>query len=92
LMDALISGGVDEQPFATCPVVRTINTEAVKTVFATLTHIDSETEEGRKEAVRKQFKRRLDQAQELKLIGLHADAAGHTKIWLIRSPDAKPFP
>ena len=92
LMDTLISSGVDEQPFAKCPVVKTVDVEAVKNVFATLTHTDSETEEGRKEAIRKQFKRRLDQAQELKLIGLHADAAGHTKIWLIRSPDAKPIP
>ena len=92
LLDTLISSGVDEQPFAKCPVVKTVDVEAVKTVFATLTHTDSETEEGRKEAVRKQFKRRLDQAQELKLIGLHADAAGHAKIWLIRSPDAKPIP
>ena len=92
LMDALISSGVDEQPFPKCPMVKTVDVESVKTGFAALTHIDSKTEEGRKEAIRKQFKRRLDQAQEHRLIGLHADASGHTKIWLIRSPDAKPIP
>jgi hypothetical protein len=62
LVDAMLDGGTDEQPFLDCPVVRAVDVEAVKARFATLTHTDSDTPGGRKEAIRKQFSRKLSDA------------------------------
>jgi hypothetical protein len=67
--------------------------EIVKARFSAITHIDSGSKEGRKEALRKQFKRKLDDAQQRHLIGIHADSAdtaGHTRVWLVRVSDTRP--
>jgi hypothetical protein len=87
LTEALIADGKDEQPFPNCPVVKTVDVEMVKGIFATLTHTDSDTEEGRKEAIRKQFTRRLNDAQQRHLIGVKSEPSGRSRTWLIRRTD-----
>jgi hypothetical protein len=90
LVDTLIASGKDEAPFPNGPNVRTVDAEAVKTTFATITHVESDNEQGRKEAIRKQFARKLGEAQSRRLIGVKADTSGQTKLWLLRPGDARP--
>ena len=94
-LDEALLAGVNEKPYPDGPVVTTIDTETVKKIFARLTHVDSSTPAGRAEAIRKQFSRRLNDAQQRRLIGLKADDAGQTKIWIVRrqaDPDTNSSP
>ena len=83
LQAALLDNGTEEQPFPDGPRLRAVDVEKVKTEFAKVCHVDSETETGRREALRKQFTRKLTDAQQKKLIGVRVEAAGRTLIWLV---------
>jgi hypothetical protein len=88
LLAALTDSGFEDQPFTDGPRLTVVDVECVKTEFAKLCHVDSETEAGRQEARRKQFTRKLNDAQQRKLIGLRVAsgaAAARTLIWLVSS-------
>jgi hypothetical protein len=56
--------------------------------FDQICHVESKTEDGRQEALRKQFTRRLNDAQQKKLIGVRVKSEGpdlgRTLIWLVK--------
>jgi hypothetical protein len=64
-----------------------VDLELVKAEFAKVCHVDSETEAGRQEARRKQFARKLGDAQQRKLIGVHV-ATNRTLVWLVSTQEA----
>jgi AAA domain len=90
LLTALNDSAFDDRPFADGPRVRVADVERVKSEFARICHVESKTKEGRQEALRKQFTRKLNDAQQRTLIGVRvapgADIA-RTLVWLVsRNP------
>lgn len=84
LLAALIDSGFEDRPFADGPVMQVADINWVKNEFAKLCHVDSETETGRQEALRKQFTRKLNDAQQRKLVGVRV-APDRTLIWLVNA-------
>jgi hypothetical protein len=82
LLNALTDSGFEDQPFPDGPRSRVVDVERVKAEFAKVCHVDSETEAGRQEARRKQFARKLGDAQQRKLVGVHANPS-RTLVWLV---------
>jgi hypothetical protein len=85
LQTALAEGAFEARPFADGPIVRVAFLHLVRDEFAKVTHVDSDSEKGRQEAIRKQFTRRLADAQSKRLVGVRArdDAKTLTLIWLV---------
>jgi hypothetical protein len=83
LIAALLDSGFEDRPFADGPVLKVVDVKWVKNEFAKICHADSETEEGRQEAVRKQFSRKLNDAQQRKLVGVRV-TDDRTLIWLVK--------
>jgi len=55
----------------------------VRDEFAKITHVDSASEEKRQEAIRKQFTRRLNDAQSRKLVGVRTREDDKSLVWLV---------
>jgi AAA domain/Primase C terminal 2 (PriCT-2) len=72
LLTALAEGGFEDQPFPNGPVLRVVFHDLARDEFAKITHVDSASEEKRLEAIRKQFARKLNDAQTNKLVGVRA--------------------
>jgi AAA domain/Bifunctional DNA primase/polymerase, N-terminal len=83
LQTALADGAFEAQPFADGPTLRVVFLHLVRDEFAKITHVDSDNEKGRQEAIRKQFTRRLADAQSKRLVGVRARDDGKTLIWLV---------
>jgi hypothetical protein len=83
LHTALADGAFEDQPFADGPILRVVFHDLVRDEFAKITHVDSASEDKRQEAIRKQFARRLNDAQSKKLIGVRARSDGKTLVWLV---------
>src|SRR5262245_24377289 len=90
LHTALADGGFENQPFADGAVLRVVFLDLVRDEFGKITHVDSESEKGRQEAIRKQFKRRLDDAQSRKLVGVRARSDGKTLVWVVNREGGAP--
>jgi hypothetical protein len=86
LLAALADSGFEDKPFADGPVLRVADIEWVKKEFAQISHVDSDSEAGRREALRKQFARKLNDAQQKKLVGVRV-SANRTLIWLLKAQD-----
>ena len=84
LLNALIDSGFEDRPFADGPAMKVADIKWVKNEFAKICHVDSETEEGRQEALRKQFSRKLNDAQQRKLVGVRV-TDDRTLIWLVKA-------
>jgi hypothetical protein len=84
LLNALIDSGFQERPFADGPAMEVADVKWVKNEFAKICHVDSETEAGRQEARRKQFTRKLNDAQQRKLVGVRV-TDDRTLIWLLKT-------
>jgi hypothetical protein len=87
LSNALIDFGSDQRPFPDGPQVRAVSEDKVREEFDRIAHVDSPPEK-RQEALRKQFSRKLSDAQGRTLIGLHVDAAGHAILWIVSGKEA----
>lgn len=87
LANALVSFGKDERPFPDGPQVRAVSEHKAREEFDRIAHVDSPPEK-RQEALRKQFSRKLSDAQGRTLIGLHVDSAGHAVLWLVSGKEA----
>jgi hypothetical protein len=83
LQTALADGAFEDQPFADGPILRVAFHDLVRDEFAKITHVDSASEEKRQEAIRKQFARKLADAQAKKLVGIRARPDGKTLVWLV---------
>jgi hypothetical protein len=79
LLAALADSGFEDRPFADGPVLQVADIKWVKGEF-----VDSETEAGRREALRKQFARKMNDAQQRKLVGVRV-ADDRTLIWLVKA-------
>jgi hypothetical protein len=89
LHTALADGAFEDQPFADGPILRVVFLHLVRDEFAKITHVDSDSEKGRQEAIRKQFARKLSDAQSKKFVGVRARSDGKTLVWLVdRQGDA----
>ena len=84
LLNALIDSGFEDRPFADGPAVKVVDIKWVKNEFGKICHVDSETKEGRQEALRKQFSRKLNDAQQRKLVGVRV-TDDRTLIWLVKA-------
>lgn len=82
LLNALIESGFEGQPYVDGPRMRVVDIERVKNEFFKACHVESETEAGRQEARRKQFTRKLTDAQQRALVGIHV-ADDRTLVWLV---------
>ena len=91
LLNALAESGFEAQPFADGPRMRVAEIEQVKNEFFKACHVESETEAGRQEARRKQFTRKLTDAQQRGLVGLHV-AGDRTLVWLADVRGSGPDP
>ena len=83
LQTALADGAFEDQPFADGSMLRVVFHDLVRDEFAKITHVDSASEEKRQEAIRKQFARKLADAQSKKLVGVRARPDGKTLVWLV---------
>src|SRR5262245_36848684 len=83
LHTALADGAFEDRPFPDGPTLRVVFLHLAREEFAKITHVDSDTEEGRQEAIRKQFTRRLTDAQNRKLVGVRTRADGKALVWLV---------
>ena len=83
LQTALADGAFEDRPFLDGPLLRVVFHDHVRDEFAKITHVDSASEEKRREAIRKQFARKLADAQSKKLVGVRARSDGKTLIWLV---------
>jgi hypothetical protein len=88
LHTALADGGFEDKPFADGPTLRVAFLHLVRDEFAKVTHVDSDSEKGRQEAIRKQFTRRLSDAQSRKLVGVRARDDGRSLVWLVSRQEA----
>jgi len=86
LLVALGDSGFEHRPFADGPILQVVEIKWVKSEFAKVCHVDSQTDTGRQEALRKQFARKLTDAQQRKLVGVQV-APDRTLIWLVRADD-----
>ena len=84
LLNALIDSGFEDRPFGDGPAVKVVDIKWVKNEFGKICHVDSETNEGRQEALRKQFSRKLNDAQQRKLVGVRV-TDDRTLIWLVKA-------
>ena len=84
LLAALADSGFEDRPFADGPVLQVADIKWVRAEFANVSHVDSETEAGRREALRKQFARKMNDAQQRKLVGVRV-ADDRTLIWLVKA-------
>ena len=89
LSTALVNHGKNERPFADGPEVKAVTEDQVRAEFNRIAHVDSPPEK-RQDALRKQFSRKLIDAQSKGLVGVHNDAAGHTVIWFVSGKDEPP--
>jgi hypothetical protein len=83
LQTTLATDAHEARPFPDGPEVRVTFLNLVRDEFAKITHVDSDTEAGRKEALRKQFTRKLTDAQNKKLVGVRTRDDGKSLIWLV---------
>jgi AAA domain/Bifunctional DNA primase/polymerase, N-terminal len=83
LQTALADGAFEAQPFVDGPTLRVVFLHLVREEFGKITHVDSASEEKRQEAIRKQFTRRLADAQSKRFVGVRARDDGRTLIWLV---------
>jgi AAA domain/Bifunctional DNA primase/polymerase, N-terminal len=84
LINALAGQGAgDCRPYPNGPEVRAVAVAAVRREFDQKCIVDSGTEQGKQEAKRKQFVRKLNQAQEKGLIAVH-DSGGRQIVWLAK--------
>ena len=88
LQTTLATDAHEARPFPDGPEVRVTFLNLVRDEFAKITHVDSDTEAGRKEALRKQFIRKLTDAQNKKLVGVRTRDDGKTLIWLVSRAEA----
>ena len=88
LITALTDSGFEDQPFPDGPRLQVVDIERVKAEFAKLSHVESETEAGRQEARRKQFARKLESAQQRKLIGVRVTSS-RTIVWLLNAQEPR---
>jgi hypothetical protein len=66
--------------------MQVVHINLVKSEFAKICHVESETETGRQDALRKQFTRKLTDAQQRKLVGVRV-APDRSLIWLVKAGD-----
>jgi hypothetical protein len=83
LQTALADGAFDDRPFPNGPTLRVVFLHLVRDEFAKITHVDSASEEKRQEAIRKQFTRRLNDAQSRKLVGVRTREDDKSLVWLV---------
>jgi AAA domain/Bifunctional DNA primase/polymerase, N-terminal len=84
LINALAGQGAgDCRPYPNGPEVRAVAVAAVRREFDQKCIVDSGTEQGKQEAKRKQFVRKLNQAQEKGLIAVR-DSGGRQIVWLAK--------
>jgi len=83
LQTALADGAFDDRPFPSGPTLRVVFLHLVRDEFAKITHVDSASEEKRQEAVRKQFTRKLNDAQSRKLVGVRTREDDKSLVWLV---------
>jgi hypothetical protein len=84
LLNALIESGFEARPFADGPKMQVVDIERVKIEFFKACHVESDTEARRQEARRKQFTRKLTDAQQRALVGVQV-TDNRTLIWLVAS-------
>ena len=87
LSTAVINHGTDQRPFTDGPLARAVSEDKVREEFDRIAHVDSPPEK-RQEALRKQFSRKLNDAQCAGLIGHHAGPTGHAILWFVSGKDA----
>ena len=66
--------------------MKAVTEDEVREEFNRIAHVDSPTPDKRQEALRKQFSRKLIDAQNKALVAVHNDAAGHAGhalIWFV---------
>lgn len=85
---ALADGAFEDRPFPDGQTLRVAFLHLVRDEFAKITHVDSDSEKGRQEAIRKQFSRKLSDAQARKLVGVRAREDEKTLIWLVSRAEA----
>jgi hypothetical protein len=83
LQTALADGAFEDRPFADGPTLRVVFHDLVRDEFAKITHVESASEAKHQEAIRKQFSRKLSDAQSKKLVGVRARDDGKTLVWLV---------
>jgi hypothetical protein len=83
-----LADGHEDKPFADGPSLRVAFLPLVREEFAKVTHVDSDSEKGRQEAIRKQFTRKLTDAQSRKLVGVRAREDGKSLVWLVSRQEA----
>jgi len=83
LQTALAEGAFDDRPFPNGPTLRVVFLHLVRDEFAKITHVDSASEEKRQEAIRKQFTRKLNDAQSRKLVGVRTREDDKSLVWLV---------
>jgi hypothetical protein len=88
LQTALADGGFEDRPFPDGPTLRVVFHDLARDEFAKITHVESASEEKRQEAIRKQFTRRLNDAQSRKLVGVRTRADGKSLVWLVSRQEA----
>jgi hypothetical protein len=86
LIAALLDSGFEDRPFADGPAMKVADIKWVKNEFTKICHVDSEIEEGRQEAVRRKFSRKLNDAQQRKLVGVLV-TDDRTLIWMVKAGD-----
>lgn len=89
LSAALINHGKAVQPYMDGPEVRAVTEDEVREEFYRTAHVDSPPEK-RRDALRKQFTRKLIEAQSKGLVAVHNDPAGHEVIWFVSAKDELP--
>lgn len=90
LSTALINHGKNMRPYADGPEVKVVTEDQVREEFNRIAHVDSPTPNKRQEALRKQFSRKLIDAQNKGLVAVCNDApghAGHALIWFVSGKD-----
>lgn len=93
LSTALINHGKNVRPYLDGPEVKAVTEDEVREEFNRIAHVDSPTPDKRQEALRKQFSRKLIDAQNKALVAVHNDAAGHAGhalIWFVSGKDQPP--
>ena len=88
LSAALISHGKNSRPYADGPEVKNVTEDQVRAEFNRIAHVDSPTPEKRQEALRKQFSRKLIDAQNKGLVAVHNDETGHAIVWFVSGKEA----
>ena len=93
LSTALINHGKNVRPYLDGPEVKAVTEDEVREEFNRIAQVDIPTPDKRQEALRKQFSRKLIDAQNKALVAVHNDAAGHAGhalIWFVSGKDQPP--